>query len=150
MNKQVEKIKAEIERLKDVFKNEREKVGPKSIGRISLGARIAMLEELLVFIESMKDEDELEGIQKEVAYGFVERINEKRVPIEPKGEVKASFKNEFNTIWQLVDGLQFANVAKHIVERISLDFATWGAYNLKDYIGMNDEEKAKLEIEKLG
>lgn len=55
MNKQVEKIKAEIERLKDVFKNEREKAEPKRIGRISLGARIAMLEELLVFIESMKD-----------------------------------------------------------------------------------------------
>lgn len=101
--------------------------------------------ELLSFIDSIQEEPKLEGVEKEVAEGYVARINRKRIPVELKGEIKAKFKNEFHTIWQIVNGMQFANVAKYIIERICLHFATWGAYHLKDYIGMSDKEKAKMD-----
>lgn len=82
-------------------------------------------------LEVKEVDDELQGIEKEVAEGFVDRINRKRIPISLKGEKKAKFKNEFNTLWQIIDGIQFANVAKHIIERLCLHFAAWGSYNLK-------------------
>ena len=90
-------------------------------------------------------ETELKGIEKEVAEGHVGLVDKKRVPIELKGELKAKFKNEFNTLWQIVNGIQFANVAKHIVERICLNFAIWGAYNLK--IGQRELTEIKDESE---
>ena len=97
------------------------------------------------YIDSLQEKPKLEGVEKEVAEGLVARINRKRIPIELKGEIKAKFKNEFHTIWQIIDGIQFANVAKYIIERICLHFATWGVYHLKDYIGMSDNEKAKMD-----
>jgi hypothetical protein len=90
-------------------------------------------------------DEELQGIEKEVAEGYVARIDRKRIPIKLKGEIKAKFKNEFHTIWQTVNEMQFANVAEYIIERICLHFATWGAYYLKDYIGMSNEEKSKMD-----
>ena len=100
--------------------------------------------------ENVEVEDtELQGIEKEVAEGHVGLLDEKRVPIELKGVLKAKFKNEFNTLWQIVHGIQFANVAKHIVERICLNFATWGAYNLKN-IGKIEGKTELAEIEKQG
>lgn len=111
-------------------------------------------EALLSFLNTLEVkesdvEDELQGIEKEVAEGTVNRINEKRIPIELKGEKKAKFKNEFNTLWQTIGGIQFANVAKHIIERLCLHFAAWGVYNLKEYIKMKPEEEAKLDVVKV-
>lgn len=90
-------------------------------------------------LEVKEVDDELQGIEKEVAEGFIERINKKRIPISLKGEKKAKFKNEFNTLWQIINGIQFANVAKHIIERLCLHFAAWGSYNLKG-IGQIDKD----------
>jgi hypothetical protein len=104
-----------------------------------------MVTQIMQIIDSMQEEPKLEGVEKEVAEAYVARINRKRIPIELKGEIKAKFKNEFHTIWQIVNGMQFANVAKYIIESICLHFATWGAYHLKDYIGMSDEEKEKMD-----
>jgi len=86
--------------------------------------------EIINALEVKEIDDELQGLEKEVAEDYVGLINKKRVPIELKGELKAKFKNEFNTLWQTVNGIDFANVAKPIIERICLNFATWGFYNL--------------------
>ena len=86
----------------------------------------------------VEDEPELRGLEKEVAEAHVARLNRKRTPIKLRGKTKAKFKNEFNTLWQTVDGLQFANVARHIIERMCLHFASWGASNL------NKTEETKL------
>ena len=78
----------------------------------------------------VKEIEDLQSLEKEVAEGYVGLVNKKRVPIELKGELKAKFKNEFNTLWQTVNRIDFANVAKPIIERICLNFAAWGFYNL--------------------
>lgn len=51
-----EKIRAEIERRMKCFKNERNTITKASDNNLSLGARIAMCEEILSFINSMKEE----------------------------------------------------------------------------------------------
>jgi len=91
-------------------------------------------------LEAKEINEELQGLEKEVAEGTVNRINKKRIPIELKGEVKAKFKNEFHTMWQTIHGISFANVAKPILERLCLHFAAWGVYNLKENIKMKPEE----------
>ena len=48
-------------------------------------------------------------------------------------------------MWQVIDGIQFAKVAKHIIERLCLEFATWGAYNLKGIGEIKPEEKEKMD-----
>lgn len=113
-------------------------------------AEYSLLIELLGFLDTLEtkeieEDEELTGLEKEVAYGTVERINRKRIPINLKGDLKAKFKNEFNTMWQVIDGIQFAKVAKHIIERLCLEFATWGAYNLKGIGEIKPEEKEKMD-----
>ena len=111
-------------------------------------AEYSLLIELLGFLDTLKEieeDEELTGLEKEVAYGTVEQINRKRIPINLKGDLKAKFKNEFNTMWQVIGGIQFAKIAKHIIERLCLEFATWGAYNLKGVGEIRPEEKEKMD-----
>ena len=91
----------------------------------------------------VKEDNLLTEIEKELADSWIGRIDKKRIPIELKGELKAKFKNEFHTMWQTVGALQFANAAKHIMERLCLHFSAWGAYNLKDIGKISLEEKQK-------
>lgn len=114
------------------------------------GAEYNLLVELLGFLDTLEtkeieEDEELTGLERDVAYGTVERIDRKRIPINLKGDLKAKFKNEFNTMWQVIDGIQFAKVAKHIIERLCLEFATWGAYNLKGIGEIRPEEKEKMD-----
>ena len=97
-------------------------------------------------LEVKEVDDELQGIEKEVAENYVNAIDRKRIPIVLKGEIKAKFKNEFNTLWQTVGMIQFANVAKHIIERLCLHFAAWGAHNLKVYCSISSEENHTMDI----
>ena len=134
---------AEIERMKDEYlKHCKNKVH----AEWSCGT----LDSALSFIDTLEVkevDDELQGIEKEVAEGFVERINKKRIPISLKGEKKAKFKNEFNTLWQTIDNIQFANVAKYIIERLCLHFAAWGSYNLKEIGQIDKDDKKEMDIE---
>lgn len=97
------------------------------------------------FIEPNGEDGTLTEIEEKVVRGDIHRIDAKRVPIELRGELKHKFKNEFNTMWQLVGQLQFANVAKRIIERICLNFAAWGAYNLRDLGKISEEERVKFD-----
>lgn len=113
-------------------------------------AEYSLLIELLGFLDTLEtkeieEDEELTGLQREVACGTVEQIDKKRIPINLKGDLKAKFKNEFNTLWQVIGGVQFAKVAKHIIERLCLEFATWGAYNLKGIGEIGPEEKGKMD-----
>ena len=113
-------------------------------------AEYSLLIELLGFLDTLEtkeieEDEEPTGLEKEVACGTVEQIDKKRIPINLKGDLKAKFKNEFNTLWQVIGGIQFAKVAKHIIERLCLEFATWGAYNLKGIGEIGPEEKEKMD-----
>jgi hypothetical protein len=139
-------IMAEIEaRLSDIAEVCQDYIADKKTS-----AEYSLLIELLGFLDTLEtkeleEDEELTGLEKEVAYGTVERINRKRIPINLKGDLKAKFKNEFNTMWQVIGGIQFAKVAKHIIERLCLEFATWGAYNLKGIGEIGPEEKEKMD-----
>lgn len=75
---QIEEIKAEIKRRIKQFKEERNKIPsatPKSLeesdfGIISLGARIAALEEILVFINSLSEDKSNENLDEEIKKYF--------------------------------------------------------------------------------
>ena len=119
-------------------------------GKITWLEHITTCKNILDFLDTLEtkeleEDEELTGLEKEVAYGTVEQINRKRIPINLKGDLKAKFKNEFNTMWQVIGGIQFAKVAKHIIERLCLEFATWGAYNLKGIGEIGPEEKEKMD-----
>ena len=139
-------VMAEIEaRLSDIAEVCQDYIADKKTS-----AEYSLLIELLGFLDTLEtkeieEDEELTGLEKEVAYGTVERIDRKRIPIDLKGDLKAKFKNEFNTMWQVIDGIQFAKVAKHIIERLCLEFATWGAYNLKGIGEIGEEEKKKMD-----
>lgn len=108
--------------------------------------RMEAYTELLDFINSLQEEPELSPIEREVVDGWTIRINRKRVPITLKGDTKHKFRNEFHTMWQIVGEMQFAHVAKAIMEHLCLHFAAWGAYNLKGIGNINEEEKTKMDI----
>ena len=139
-------VMAEIEaRLSDIAEVCQDYIADKKTS-----AEYSLLIELLGFLDTLEtkeieEDDELEGLQREVARGTVEQIDKKRIPINLKGDLKAKFKNEFNTMWQVIGGIQFAKVAKHIIERLCLEFATWGAYNLKGIGEIRPEEKEKMD-----
>ena len=61
-----EKIRAEIERQINCFRTEKDKEGASQIDKLSLGGRVAVLEELLSFINSLPDEPVSEGLEKEI------------------------------------------------------------------------------------
>ena len=63
MNK-LEKIKAEIERLIICFRTEKAKEGATQIDKLSLGGRVAVLEELLGFINSLPEEPVSEDLEE--------------------------------------------------------------------------------------
>lgn len=65
MNTQVQKIKDEIERRVNQFKHARQEA-EYDANKLSLGARIAMCEELLVFINSLPEEPINDNLEKEV------------------------------------------------------------------------------------
>lgn len=141
-------VVAEIEKkLQDLIACKKDAFYPEE--RITLQARINMCKEILSFLETLevKEDNLLTEIEKELADSWIGRIDKKRIPIELKGELKAKFKNEFHTMWQTVGALQFANAAKHIMERLCLHFSAWGAYNLKDIGKISLEERQKMDVE---
>ena len=86
-------------------------------------------------------------LEKYVAEDTIANLEKKRLPVTLHGESKAKFKNEFNTVWQLIHGIHFAHVAKHIIEKICLHFAAWGSYNLKFIGNVEDKESSKFDIQ---
>ena len=66
MTDKVQKIREEVERRMNCFKNERNTLLKASDNNLSLGARIAMCEEILSFIDSMQEEPVSEDLEKEV------------------------------------------------------------------------------------
>lgn len=76
----------------------------------------------------------------------VDVLDRKRVKPTLKGDALHRFKNEWNTIKQIMhwwrDGYEFLNY------RLALHWASWGAQNLQECFNMNEEEKAKMDIPK--
>jgi len=97
-------------------------------------------------VKEVDSSSELKEVEKEVADAWISRLSLKGVHVNLKGEVKTKFHNDFHTIWQTVGKLQFANVAKAIIEKMCLYFATWGAYYLKDCFKISEDESSKLDV----
>lgn len=68
--------------------------------------------------------------RRKVREAYSNKIEKKRVLPNLRGQKLHDFKNEFNTLFQTIDGLQFEDVSSGILEKFALAFATWGAYNL--------------------
>lgn len=83
--------------------------------------------------------------RRKVTEAYSNKIEQKRVLPNLKGQKLHDFKNEFNTLFQTIDGLQFEDVTVGILQKFALAFATWGAYNL-DFI---QNGKQNFEDEKI-
>lgn len=71
--------------------------------------------------------------RRTVRDAYSNKIEKKRDLPNLRGQKLHDFKNEFNTLFQTIDGLQFEDVSRGILQKFALAFATWGAYNL-DFI----------------
>ena len=76
-------------------------------------------------------------LKKSVRDTYVNKINRKRELPELHGKKLHDFKNEFNTMFQTLGRLQFEDVTEPILYNLCLNFAWWGANNLKT----NDYDK---------
>ena len=111
------------------------------------GAKCKALMEILSFIDTLEVKEVDVNLERYVVEGTIAELGRKRPPVTLHGESKAKFKNEFNTVWQLIHGIHFAHVAKHIIEKVCLHFAAWGAYNLKFIGNVEDKESSKFDIQ---
>ena len=150
MNKQVQAIRAEIERRIDLYRNTEHRIDPN---------RIDEDESLLSFIDSLPDENnpeplrELYGIEEERAYinSLLNRFD-KKFPILPTltGRLLHDFKSFLNKCQQIF-GLKFwgnHKVQAGLFEKLTLLWATWGAYHLHElYDKQSISEDVQEEIE---
>ena len=88
---------------------------------------------------------EHEELRKKVADGNKRRIRERRILPELKGRKLHDFKNEFNTIFQTLGYLKFEDVTESTLRDMCLNFAVWGANNLKGMGEISPEEKTKMD-----
>lgn len=88
---------------------------------------------------------EHEELRKKVADGNKRRIRERRVLPELKGRKLHDFKNEFNTIFQTLGYLKFEDVMQSALQDMCLNFAVWGANNLRGMGEISSEEGAKMD-----
>lgn len=70
-------------------------------------------------------------------------INRKRILPQLKGDALHDFKNEYNTVKQII--WPFKNYDNLVDYRLALHWAAWGAVHLKDYFGMSEEEMNKMD-----
>lgn len=85
--------------------------------------------------------------RRKVREAYSNKIENKRVLPNLKGQKLHDFKNEFNTLFQTIDGLQFEDVSSGILQKFALAFATWGAYNLS-FLRDQELEDIELTLEK--
>ena len=78
-------------------------------------------------------------LKKSVRDTYVNKISRKRELPELHGKKLHDFKNEFNTMFQTLGRLQFEDVTEPILYKLCLNFAWWGANNLKT----NDYDKGE-------
>ena len=81
--------------------------------------------------------------RRKVREAYSDKIEKKRVLPNLKGQKLHDFKNEFNTLFQTIDGLQFEDVSSGILQKFALAFATWGAYNLSF---LRNQEPEDIEL----
>ena len=70
-------------------------------------------------------------------------INRKRILPQLNGDALHAFKNEYNTVKQII--WPFKNYDNLVDYRLALHWAAWGAVHLKDYFGMSEEEMNKMD-----
>lgn len=81
--------------------------------------------------------------RRKVRDAYSDKIENKRVLPNLRGQKLHDFKNEFNTLFQTIDGLQFEEVSSGILQKFALAFATWGAYNLSF---LKNQEPEDIEL----
>lgn len=81
--------------------------------------------------------------RRKVRDAYSNKIEKKRILPNLRGQKLHDFKNEFNTLFQTIDGLQFEDVSSGILQKFALAFATWGAYNLSF---LRSQESEDIEL----
>ena len=138
-----ELIKAEIERLK-----KEKEFCPLPEDDYTAGGYngyCLALDKVLSFICDLSEEPVSEN-EYELSKLAVEALDRKRVCPTLKGNALHKFKNEWNTIKQIMHwwdmGKEFLNY------RLALHWASWGAQNLQECFDMSEKEKTKIDTEK--
>ena len=75
--------------------------------------------------------DDIIETRKTVRDDLVRLISRKRALPELHGKKLHAFKNEFNTMFQTLGKLKFEDVIEPAIYKLCLNFAWWGANNLK-------------------
>lgn len=114
MTDKVQKIREEVERRMNCFKNERNTLLKASDNNLSLGARIAMCEEILSFIDSLQEEPVSEELE-EAANTYVDNwyklnnLDKESYPIDveiSKNDFKVGAKwQKEQLIKEAIDGI---------------------------------------------
>lgn len=73
----------------------------------------------------------------------IKALNRKRVEPSLKGDTLHKFKDEWNTVKQIMHWYKTGELDLNY--RLALHWASWGAQNLQGCFDMSEEEKAKLD-----
>lgn len=87
---------------------------------------------------------------KEALTAHISYIKSKRIFPTLKGQIKAKFKYEFNTMKQIFHIGSWPGYQTYLAEEFAFLWAIWGAYNFAEQFKMNEEEIAKLDKQKEG
>ena len=141
MTDKVQKIREEVERLKSNL------IHGACASQIAMETRCKeeAYNEVLAILDTMQENQELSEKEQKVANVYSRKLKDKRLLPTLKGDLKHKFLNEFNTLYQTLDMQLCDRCMKEPLKDLCLAFAAWGAYNLKNYFGMSDEEKAKMD-----
>ena len=104
-------------------------------GRLDKELFNEIFEELPAYTEPIQD-----ALKTHFAY-----IRKKRVFPTLKGQKKAEFKYEFNTMKQIFHIGSWPGWQTYLAEEFAFLWAVWGAYNFAGLFEMKPEEKAKMD-----
>ena len=136
----IAKIKAEIERLKDENNN----IRCDSNKAYCQGYGDAFVD-LLPFLDSLESEKPMNQ-DESVKYKnlVINSLREKRVFPTLKGEQLHKFKNEVNTLKQILRPWQtYGNIQSELFEQFALAFAVWGGYSLNFQVQNSELEDSR-------
>ena len=111
---------------------------------------------LLSFIDSLQQEaeeeqrkrnDEMQKISIEYRDSVIKHIEAKRVLPSFRGQLLHDFKNELNTMKQILNIQMWPQNQYAIFEKVALAFAAWGGYHFHPKESLKKDERQKEQPE---
>ena len=102
--------------------------------------------------ERIKEQKELNKIAIQYRDDVIAHIEEKRVLPSFKGQLLHDFKNELNTMKQILNIQMWPQTQYAIFEKVALAFATWGGYHFHPKESLPEDElqqeQPEVDLEK--